>query len=153
MLVYTRTKIILSTLLVLSVVANAWFVWTYWIHLPPAERARFAYLFPGIETDSAGTPDTAQVLRNSFVFVHQTQISGQYELVTADRKSCSAVYHFSLAKNQVVDPALYELKPILVDEFAMDSGQVTLLKVREDAFASSHLEDLEKACPDLHLQP
>lgn len=145
MLVYTKTKILLISLLVLSVAANGWFIYAYWIDVHPAERAKFAYLFPGIEEDKIAGYNTEQLLRFSYVFVDEID-NGGYELVVADRRSCSRVSFISLAKEQPLDPALFVEKPIWVEGFSLTEQGITLSAVREDAFATAHLGDLKKAC-------
>lgn len=145
MLVYTKTKIILISLLVLSVAANGWFMYRYWIDVRASERAKFAYLFPGIEIDTISGPDTEQLLRFSYVFVDETD-GGGYELVVTDRKNCGSVSGLELAKNQPFDPALYVEKPIWVENFSLTEQGVVLQEVREDTFATAHLDELKKAC-------
>lgn len=145
MLSYTRTKIILSTLLVLSVLVNGWFAYTYWVDVAPADRAKFAYLFPGIEEDKISGYDTEQLLRFSYVFVDQTD-NGGYELVVADRRNCSRVSFLPLAKQQPVDPVLFAEKAVWVEEFTLTEQGIILQEVREDTFATQHLDDLKKAC-------
>lgn len=145
MLVYTKTKIILISLLVLSVVANGWFMYRYWIDVRAADRPKFAYLFPGIEMDHISGPDTEQLLRYSYVFVDETD-GGGYELVVTDRRNCSTVSGLELAKNQPFDPALYVEKPIWVEAFTQTEQGLVLQQVREDSFATAHLEELKKAC-------
>lgn len=145
MLVYTKTKIILGSLLAVSVLANAWFIYTYWIDVRAADRPKYANLFPGIELDMISGPDTEQLLRFSYVFVDSTD-GGGYELVVTDRKNCSSVSGLELAKDQPLDPALYVEKPIWVEEFTQTEQGLVLQKVREDSFASNHLDELKKAC-------
>lgn len=145
MLVYTKTKIILVSLLIISVAANGWFMYTYWIDVAQSDRAKFAYLFPGIELDMISGYDTEQLLRFSYVFLDETE-GGRYELVVTDRRNCSHVSGLELAKDQPFDPALYVEKPIWVEEFTLTEDGLVLQKVREDKFAAEHLDDLKKAC-------
>ncbi|MEK7539979.1 MAG: hypothetical protein AAB558_01905 [Patescibacteria group bacterium] len=145
MLVYTRTKIILSSLLVLSVLANGWLIYTYWIDVRAADRPKYASLFPGIEVDSVSGPNTEQLLRFSYVFVDNTD-GGGYELVVADRKNCGSVSGLELALSQPFDPALYVEKPIWVEQFTQTEQGLVLQQVREDTFATTHLDELKKAC-------
>lgn len=145
MLSYTKTKIILSSLLTASLLANGWFVYAYWIDVRAADRPKYANLFPGIEVDMISGPNTEQLLRYSYVFVDETD-GGGYELVVTDRKNCGSVSGLELAKNQPFDPALYVEKPIWVEEFTQTEQGIVLQQVREDMFATQHLDELKKAC-------
>lgn len=145
MLVYTKQKIVLSCLLLVSVAANGWFMWRYWVNVPAAERAKYDYLFPGfIKADQE--LEVADALRFSYVWVVNDGVGG-FALELADRQNCQFITTIPLSPNQLVAPQLYNAKPILVDEFQLVSGTVVLSKVREDSFALQHQEELLDVCP------
>lgn len=148
MLVYTKTKIWLSALLLLSVAANLGLLWFFVWQKPAAERDKYDYLFPGFAVDSDFPVDIGEALRLSFVFVVPTNKDSGYELLLADRRNCSQVYAVDLTKEQLVSPSLYSFQPIIVNDFRVSTGDLTLLKVEEDTFTKQHVDDLRKACPE-----
>jgi hypothetical protein len=145
MLVYTKQKIALSVVLGISVLANGWFMWRYWVNVPAAERAKYDYLFPGFIKEAADL-DVDSALRFSYVWVVNDGHGG-FELVLADRHNCQFITTLPLSPDQLVEPRLYNNQAILVDEFQLMNGKIVLSKVRQDSFATQHKEELLDACP------
>lgn len=148
MLSYTKRQIVMSLALFLSVVLNAWLIYVYCIDVSPANRQKYAYLFPGIGRDSVGQPDVEQLLRYSYVFVVGNAPTNKLFLLSRDH--CTEEATLELANEQPFDPGLYAHTPIIIDAFSSaDGGGIVLLEVREDTFATQHLDDLKRACPSL----